>query len=242
MYIHRYKQNPGRRSLSLWEGFIPTTGWLWLLIATVAFIAGTQQEALASTYFIDPEQGSDSASGSQTQPWRSLAKAQDAVVSGDTVILANGHYGTWEIAAPSSARTDWITFRAQNKHEAKFDRISILHDGSNLDYHLRFEGLQISVPVPNPMPEPDGYWHYSNYSHPVDCVNANYVEFHDCIMEGFNKYFVQRAMSIRSCNYVVVDECEMRTMVGGIEIQDSTHSTIWLLHQSFGGQQRYTDP
>jgi len=47
--------------------------------------------AQAATYYVAPT-GSDSAAGSQTAPWATIAKAQSMAAAGDTVYFRAGTY------------------------------------------------------------------------------------------------------------------------------------------------------
>src|SRR5262249_36441360 len=61
-----------------------------VLCATVACLA-FPASALATTYYVSPG-GNDGAAGSQAAPWRTLAKANAALMAGDAVIIAPGTY------------------------------------------------------------------------------------------------------------------------------------------------------
>jgi parallel beta-helix repeat protein len=43
-------------------------------------------------YYVDGNLGSDSNAGSETQPWRTIQKAADTLVAGDTVLIRGGKY------------------------------------------------------------------------------------------------------------------------------------------------------
>lgn len=199
---------------------------LRLFAAIVLATATMTHHVSAAVHYVDPAGGDDGNSGTESAPWRSLSKAQGTAIRGDTVILKDGRYGAMVVKAVESTRTGWITYRAQNRHRAIVDYIDVGNEGHTRDCYLRFEGLKISIPAPNPMPQPNGYWQHQNYPTPVVCSNVNYVEFRDCIMEGFNKYLVQRSMIVSSCNNVLVSGCEMRNMVSGIQISGSNNTTV----------------
>lgn len=55
----------------------------------------------AATFYVSPT-GSDSASGSQSAPFRSITKAQSAASSGDTVFIRGGTYRAFSIAGSDS--------------------------------------------------------------------------------------------------------------------------------------------
>ncbi len=54
------------------------------------------------TYFLKPDTGSDSNSGSQSFPWKTLVKVKTTVVAGDTVNVIGGTYTQAQVAGESS--------------------------------------------------------------------------------------------------------------------------------------------
>jgi hypothetical protein len=114
---------------------------LWLLPVHVL---------IAETYYVAPH-GSDSRRGSQSDPFRTIQKAADIVKPGDTVIIRDGAYTGDEEAVVevyrSGTRSQWITFKAENKWGAVLDGrdFKTVHGiiiARGVGY-VRFEGLQI---------------------------------------------------------------------------------------------------
>jgi hypothetical protein len=64
--------------------------------------------AISATYYLDAINGSDSNPGTSDQPWKTIAEAQGIVISGDTIIVRNGSYGSYSEA--NVGRTDWVTY------------------------------------------------------------------------------------------------------------------------------------
>jgi hypothetical protein len=83
---------------------------LW---ACLAFGAAAAMSAIASAadYYVDPG-GDDANPGSESQPWRTLAKAGQTAAAGDTVFIRSGTYA--ELLVPGNSGTDgnFITFTA----------------------------------------------------------------------------------------------------------------------------------
>ncbi|MEX2301485.1 MAG: choice-of-anchor Q domain-containing protein [Bryobacterales bacterium] len=118
--------------------------------ALVVLSVGSAQFLTAATYYVAPN-GSDSANGSSSAPFRNIQRAADVVSPGDTVIIRNGTYtGGSEAVAEigrSGSSSQWITFKAENQWGAILDgRNNATRHGlileSGLGY-VRFEGLQI---------------------------------------------------------------------------------------------------
>ncbi|MEZ5328947.1 MAG: right-handed parallel beta-helix repeat-containing protein [Verrucomicrobiales bacterium] len=84
----------------------------------------------AETYYVSVR-GSDGDSGTESQPWRSLAKAAGAVRAGDVVFVGGGVYK--EVLKPSRSGTAeaWIEFVAQPGEIAIIDGTGVKLDSSN---------------------------------------------------------------------------------------------------------------
>lgn len=100
----------------------------------------------ATTYHVSPE-GKNSWPGNQSQPWRSLQKAADRVVAGDTVLVSDGVYKPFHVIRPGSSSAR-IEFKAVGKnvringYEFFDDReaaISVLAD------YVTIDGFSIDV-------------------------------------------------------------------------------------------------
>lgn len=70
--------------------------------------------ASATTYYVSTT-GNDANPGSQTSPWRTIAKAANAMIAGDTVIVNPGTYSEKVATVRSGTSTNRITFRASGK-------------------------------------------------------------------------------------------------------------------------------
>ncbi|MCI0563894.1 MAG: DUF1565 domain-containing protein [Nitrososphaera sp.] len=78
-------------------------------------LMGTSANALAaSTYYVDinNSQGSDSNPGTQSQPWKTIGKAANAMGAGDTAIVLAGTYNEKVSTVRSGSSGNRITFRA----------------------------------------------------------------------------------------------------------------------------------
>jgi hypothetical protein len=76
------------------------------LVATCAAVALVPLNAEAAELFVSPT-GSDSGAGSETAPFATLQKANDAAAAGDTIWLRGGtYYGTGQITLSKSGTSD----------------------------------------------------------------------------------------------------------------------------------------
>lgn len=72
-----------------------------------------------STYYVSPS-GSDLNPGSESRPWKTMAKAAETVQRGDTVIFEDGVYQETRpvVFARGGTENERIVFKARNKHQA----------------------------------------------------------------------------------------------------------------------------
>lgn len=110
------------------------------------------EKALVSpgtTYYVSPT-GSDSNPGTEAQPWRTIQKAADTLVAGDTVCVKAGTYQERVIPQNSGSAGNYIVYAAYPGHTVTIDGAGItlpvwwggLFDVSNKSY-IRISGLRI---------------------------------------------------------------------------------------------------
>lgn len=86
--------------------------WLrTILIAAVVLCMGVG--GMAGEYYLSPD-GDDAAAGTRENPWETLAKANETVQAGDTVILLDGEYPGILSPAAAGEEDAPITYRAAN--------------------------------------------------------------------------------------------------------------------------------
>jgi len=168
-------------------------------------------EVGAVNYYVSPS-GSDSGPGTSEQPFETIQTAADVVVAGDTVIVKDGTYtdintlDSVVFMRDGGTPSNWITFRAENKHKA-------LLDGENQESgfclygsgYIRIEGFEIknvNVGV--------------KVSHPTNSTHDIYV--YECKIHNIGRNILDTnctnsrayaGITGRSCNYnITVDSCE----------------------------------
>jgi parallel beta-helix repeat protein len=85
---------------------------------TAALLAAVCQAALnppGSTYYVAPD-GDDANPGTESQPWRTIQKAADTLVAGDTVLIKSGTYTETVRPANSGTADAYITYKAYPGH------------------------------------------------------------------------------------------------------------------------------
>lgn len=92
----------------------------WMLLLALAVVLGlnpafpTAKGAPGDVYYVAPD-GNDSYPGTEDQPWRTLQKAADTLMPGDTVLVKDGTYSFVNITR-SGEPGAWIEFRAYPGH------------------------------------------------------------------------------------------------------------------------------
>lgn len=85
-----------------------------LAMLAVSGVIGLPHSAFAATYFVSSG-GADTAAGTAAAPWKTLQKAADTVVAGDTVVVRAGRYTTGMniYGRPGGTAAHPITFSAE---------------------------------------------------------------------------------------------------------------------------------
>ena len=104
----------------------------------------------ATTYYVATT-GSDSNPGSAGAPWRTMQKAANTMIAGDTTIVKNGIYTEGQIVFNTAGTVNSrITLQAENQHQAILASISSCTPAINFqkDY-ITIDSLRIQVSPSN---------------------------------------------------------------------------------------------
>lgn len=93
---------------------------LTALAVVAATLPGPAAGAAPDTFYVDPS-GSDSAAGSEGDPWRTLQHAVDSVGPGDTILVRPGTYAGMRIEVSGTAGSP-ITLRPEQPGTVVIDR------------------------------------------------------------------------------------------------------------------------
>nr|WP_315707654.1 pectate lyase PelN [Brenneria ulupoensis] len=88
-------------------------------------LMGSFSECLAQTYYLAPT-GSDSASGSQSAPWKTFARAQQTLTGGDRLWIRGGKYTFTAGLNSCSSQTDTVNAITLNKSGSSGSRIEYM--------------------------------------------------------------------------------------------------------------------
>lgn len=107
--------------------------------------------ANAATYYVSPS-GVDTNAGTSGAPWKTLQKAANTAVAGDTVIVRDGTYTDATAAnrvvflSTSGTSTSPITFKSENRHGAVIDGQNTKEYGivfGNSTSHIVLDGFEL---------------------------------------------------------------------------------------------------
>jgi Protein of unknown function (DUF1565) len=102
---------PRRRAL---RALAATSAVLTFGAALVVSSAAVSGAATTTTYYVAPK-GSDSAAGTKSAPWKSIAHAQSVVKAGDTVYFRGGTYAYTHATTACKSQTDRVDAITLNK-------------------------------------------------------------------------------------------------------------------------------
>ena len=180
----------------------------------------------AMTYYLDAVNGNDNNDGSINSPWRTMGKAT-ALGGGNTVIVANGHYGSLR---DNKARGDWLTIRAASGAKPRLYSINvgpgILNWGdkgpwATTDVRLRVDGFIVTAPV--------GFNDYI-----VKSIGGNYFEILNSTIAGspnpagYNKGYwdIDRSGVLVVANHTKVHRCDISNVKRGIELKQIGYPNV----------------
>jgi len=90
------------------DKFIKTLAFVVLILSFYLLCPG---EVGAASYFVSAS-GNDSATGTISQPWKTIQKAANTVVAGDTVNIRSGSYSEKIVPKNSGSSGQYITYTA----------------------------------------------------------------------------------------------------------------------------------
>jgi len=160
-------------------------------------------------YYLDAVNGDDTTGdGSAGAPWQNLAKVQTVLAGRDSVILASGNYGAFEMIATASGGwdlyDDWVTYRAADGADVEFESVRIAYTGSSppdptqegfFDAYIRIEDVHIL----------DG----------VVCNSARHWALVDCLIERYGPWtgsvddIEKTALSFRCGTDILLEDSEI---------------------------------
>jgi hypothetical protein len=121
------------------------------LILLMIMLIGLITDPLSATIYYVATTGSDSNPGSAGSPWRTMQKAANTMIAGDTAIVRDGTYTEGQIVFDTNGTVNArITLQAENRHQAILATTSGCNPSLNLlaDY-IAIDGLRLTVSPSN---------------------------------------------------------------------------------------------
>lgn len=133
-------------------------------------------EYVGYSYYVDSQLGDDAAAGTATAPWKTFARAQQAVQPGDSV-YCSGSLGRIDmtIASPKGTSDRWITYKKW-EGRAVPHASALVFNGAKADRYLIFQGFTFAP----------GEVASASYTenNAVYLAGGWYVTLDDCDIEG----------------------------------------------------------
>jgi hypothetical protein len=107
--------------------------YIWICEDDSSVIALAKFANGGTTYYVSPS-GNDKNLGTETQPWKTIQKAADTLVAGDTVYIKAGSYKERLLLKNSGSSGNYITYAAYTG-----DTVTI--DGSGISLSSDLDGL-----------------------------------------------------------------------------------------------------
>lgn len=182
------------------------------LFAIAVFLFGNSSVGLAATtYYVDRNnsQASDNNPGTQSLPWRTIGKASNAMMPGDTAVVSAGNYNEKVSTSRGGASNNRITFRASGKAITK--TFNVNHDyitiegfemtAANEDYMMTIRGSHCEI-LNNIIYDTGAKWGVIHMSNKASS---------GCLIKG-NKYFASHGpgddltvIVVSGSNHVIED-------------------------------------
>jgi parallel beta-helix repeat protein len=172
-------------------------GLYWLIAGLVlSLIAVVSTRAQAATYYVATS-GDDSRTPQQAQqtatPWRTLQKAADAAVAGDTVLVSPGTYNEKvTISKKNGSAGKWITFTGSGAGKPKIVGISNAEGyGGSFDIvdssYIEINGFEATAPGTNTVG--------------IGALRSHHIRVLNCIAHSNG----QSGIGTMHCDYVFVE-------------------------------------
>lgn len=108
----------------------------YLLLSVVILWQAAAGVGSASEYCVDPG-GSDTNPGTEAGPWKTIQKAADTLVAGDTVYIKAGTYHERVMPKNSGTPGQYITYAAYRGHEVNVDGAGLAPASWTGLFHLK---------------------------------------------------------------------------------------------------------
>ena len=170
-----------------------------ILLTLLSILCFSASSVNAASYYADAVNGSDSAAGSSTAPFKTLAKGQSVLNNGDTLYLRAGSYGT---LTDKGIHSSFVTYKAVEGASAVVGNVTV-----NTSAYVRIEGLEITG------------W--------VNAYGATHFELIDSMVDyAGDRYAVTNLVDIRYTNYALVKGCLITHGRTGIKIDNAKNVSV----------------
>lgn len=191
-------------------------------------------------YYLDANNGDDDwGNGSESNPWKTLVKAQRMAVENDAVILKDGEYGRFTDNT-DNPKNDFVLWINEEGNSPVFTSI-LSYNQQLVQSFNRFYGIKIAPEWVDPAssgnpgsndpqyPDSEGGT-YAKTAIPFECHNASKIELINCELVGTNKHLTVYGARISGSNDVLIERCHIHLVNRGVTIVGSNNISIRYNH------------
>ena len=181
MYIKTKGEEPMKKTLALILTFIMVLA----LVPTVAFAAG-------NTIYVDATNGDDTTGdGTGANPYKTVGKAAEKAVSGDTIMLGEGEYTLYNISSDNTTKSKDLTFIGKGADKTVWNIGTGIVDQrgqGNGDFSFKdsgtieFQNMTLKAAVISETGEQVD-WDYTGFAHTTNTIVKN------CTVNGKTFYW-----------------------------------------------------
>jgi len=118
--------------------------FVWLAVLSIVLVAC---DVSARTYHVDPAKGSDSFSGSETEPFKTVRRVSEILQPGDTAVLHEGVYHEQVMGGQSGREGSPITYVGTDREKVIFQGSVLVKDWKRVDNVWVKQGLRPITPT-----------------------------------------------------------------------------------------------
>lgn len=167
---------------------------VYYAIVSVIIIIYSSCYVYCATYYVATS-GSDGNTGSVSLPWRSIQKAANTIVAGDTVYVQAGSYSENIYTTSNGTNGNYITFQAQG--DVSITKFQIRHN------YIKIDGFTFSTSIPS-----------DNMAIEISGTSNLIISNNKFIQSGSNDYYAVRCSYYSGSSNILITQNYVTNWLG----------------------------